>query len=226
MNDLHFVALAAITLYREGILAFVMTGTAGFSGFHVSHSCFQRPRLIREDAGVAIGTFVALQMEFVAESRFTSISLERDNSRFQSFMAFPAIARRCECVFAVVTDAAGLAFNHVIHGGFADYCPVGERFCMAIFAAVRLGMKFVAEGGCCHSLQIKSDFLRFQPFVATVTVGRYRKGPLSVMACTAGAPFLHFRHGYRFFLTGNDDAVMAPFAGPAGFGDMCRMAEY
>ncbi len=82
------MALATIILHREGILAFVMTGAARFAGLHAAHRGFQGSGLVWEYPGVTIGTFVALQMKFVAEGRFTAISLELDDGWFQPFVAF------------------------------------------------------------------------------------------------------------------------------------------
>ena len=67
LSNLHLVALAAIILYREGILALIMTGTAEFAGLHVAHGGLQGTSLVREYLGMAIGTFVCLSMEFVTE---------------------------------------------------------------------------------------------------------------------------------------------------------------
>ena len=68
---LHLVALTTIILYREGILALVMTGTAGFARLHVAHGGLQSTGLEGEYFGVAIGTFVRLGMKLVAESGLT-----------------------------------------------------------------------------------------------------------------------------------------------------------
>ena len=41
---------------------------------------------------MAIGTFVVLQMEFMAEGCLATVRLELDYARFQTLMAFTAIA--------------------------------------------------------------------------------------------------------------------------------------
>ena len=51
-------------------------------------------------------------------------------------MTLVTIAGRRKGILAVVTDATRFAFDHVIHGGFADNSFVGKDFGMAIFAAV------------------------------------------------------------------------------------------
>ncbi len=56
--QLYLVTLAAIILYREGILALVMAGAARFTGLHVAHGSLQGTSLEREYFGVAIRTFV------------------------------------------------------------------------------------------------------------------------------------------------------------------------
>lgn len=68
---LHLVALTTIILYREGILTFIMTSTAELAGLHVAHGGLQGTCLEGEYFGVAIGTFVCLSMELVAESGLT-----------------------------------------------------------------------------------------------------------------------------------------------------------
>ena len=165
-------------------------------------------------------------MEFVAEVCFTAIGLELDDGRFQSFVAFAAITCGCKGILTVVAGAARFPFDHIGHAGLADNGFVGECFGMAIFAAIRLGMESVAERSRCNTFQCKCDLFRLQTFVAAVAVCRYGKNAFAVMAGAAGASLFHFGHSHRFFLPGYDDAVVAPLAGAAGFGNVGGMAEY
>ena len=71
LSNLHLVAFTTIILYREGILALIMTSTAGFARLHVAHGGLQGTSFEREYFGVAIGTFVCLSMKLVAESGLT-----------------------------------------------------------------------------------------------------------------------------------------------------------
>ena len=182
LSKLHFVALDAIILDREGILAFVMTGSARFAAFHVHHGGLCLSGFIREDFGVAISAFVCLQVELVAERCFAGICFKSDFTRFQAFVAFIAIAGRGKHIFAVMTGAAGLAGSHICHGCFSDNRLVREQFGMAFFAAVRLGMNGMAE--CCRSgaFQGESDVFRFQSFVATITGPGNCESAFAIMA--------------------------------------------
>lgn len=54
LQHLHFVALPTVVLDREGILALVMTGAAGFAGFHVAHGGLQGASFKGEYLGVAL----------------------------------------------------------------------------------------------------------------------------------------------------------------------------
>ena len=125
-----------------------------------------------------------------------------------------------------MTDTTGFAFDHIVHGGFADNGFVGKGFGVAILAAVRLGMEIVAESGRCYPFQVECDLFRFESFVAAVTVCRYGKSAFTVVACPAGTSFFHFRHGNRNLLAGYYPAIMALPAGAPCFGDVCRVAEY
>lgn len=159
-------------------------------------------------------------MELVAERGLPGRRVEHDFARFQTLVAFGAIAGRGESILTVMANAAGSALFHINHGAFADNGFERENFGMALFAAVRLGMDSVAEGCRCYSFQGKGDFRRFKPLVAAVTVCCNGKCAFAIVAGTAGAPFFHFCHCYRFILAGYDFAVVAPFAGAACFGDM------
>lgn len=53
-QHLHFVALPTVVLDREGILALVMTGSAGLAGFHVAHGGLQGASFKWEYLGVAL----------------------------------------------------------------------------------------------------------------------------------------------------------------------------
>ena len=141
-------------------------------------------------------------------------------------MAFVTVPGCRKGLFAIVTDTAGFAFEHIIHSGFADNSFVGKRFSVAIFAAVNLGMECVAESGWGYPFQVECDLFRLEPFVTAITVCCYSKSAFSVVACAAGTSFFHFRHSHRFFLAGYDFAIMTPFTGAACLGNVRRMAEY
>lgn len=182
LSDLHLVALTTFILHREGILALIMTGTTGFAGLHVAHGTLHGPSLERENLGVAIGAFVGLRMELMAEGCLTGGCFKSDFARLHTSVAFITITSRRKGILAVVADTTGFAFDHIIHGGFADNSFVGKSFGMAIFAAIRPGMECMAESGRCYPLQIECDLFRLECFVATVTVCRYSKSAFSVVA--------------------------------------------
>jgi len=217
---LHFVALAALVLNRESVLALVVAGTAGLALFHVGHGRFEFSGLEREDLGVAVAAFVGLGMEFMAEDRFAGRGLELDFGRFHAFVALVAVTCRCKRVFAVVAGTAGFAFGHVIHGGCANHGFIGEGFRVAVFAAVCLGVECMAESGRRHPFDCKGDVFGFHPLVAAIAVCCHAEGPFTVMAGAAGTAFLHLGHGHSLFLAGDDLAVMASPAGSARLGYM------
>lgn len=68
---LHVMAFAAIILNREGVFAFIVAGAARLAVFHLAHGGFVCAGLECENFGVAIGTFVCLSMEIMAENGFT-----------------------------------------------------------------------------------------------------------------------------------------------------------
>ena len=55
---------------------------------------------------MAIGTFVVLQVKFMAEGCLATIRLELDYARFEAFMAFAAVTTCRESIFPVVARAA------------------------------------------------------------------------------------------------------------------------
>lgn len=203
-----------------------MTGTACAPGFHHLH-CEALGAAIGENFGVAIAALVGFGVKRMTERAGNGAILASESqfARFHTFVAFITISGRCKRILAVVADTAGFAFGHIVHGGFADNGFVRECFCVAIFAAVNPCVECMAESGRCYSFNFEYDLFGLKCFVAAITVCRYSKGAFSVVAGTAGAPFFHLRHRYRFFTAGNDFTVMAFFAGAACFGDMERMAE-
>jgi len=60
------VALDAVVNVKS-ILALAVAGAAGLALFHVCHGCLGAANPEGEDFCVAVGTFVGLQVEFVAE---------------------------------------------------------------------------------------------------------------------------------------------------------------
>jgi len=135
------VTLFAITLNREGVFTFVVAGPAGFSGFHLSHRCLQRTRLVWKYFRMAIGALVTLQMEFMAERSLPTFIFEGDFTRFQAFVALAAIAVCGKCILPVMTDSAGFALGHVFHGRLAGNGAVGECFCVTVGTLVSLEME-------------------------------------------------------------------------------------
>ncbi len=81
-----------------------------------------------------------------------------------------------------MANTTGFAFGHVIHGGLAGYRFEGKGFGMALFASVRLRMECVTEGGRRNPFQVERNILRLESLVTAITVGRYRKSALSVVA--------------------------------------------
>jgi len=67
--------------------------------------------------------------------------------QFEPGVAFCAIALSRKCCFAVVASATGLTFFHVSHADPLVFLHIRfDNACMAILAAVSLGMEGVAEG--------------------------------------------------------------------------------
>lgn len=117
-QNLHLVALPAIILNREGVLTLIVAGSARFTRLHVAHGRFKCPRLERKYFCVAIGTFITLQVEFVAERGLSAGCLKVYFSRLQSFVALVAVSACRKSVFSVMTASAGVALVHVFHGRF------------------------------------------------------------------------------------------------------------
>jgi hypothetical protein len=86
------VALTAIVLNREGILAFVVAGTAGFAFFHITHSGFECAGFVWEYFCMAISALVCLRMEVVTEYGFTCRCIEGYLVGFHAFVALVAIS--------------------------------------------------------------------------------------------------------------------------------------
>jgi len=85
------VAFAAIVLYREGILALVVAGTAGFALSHFRHGCFLSSCFIGEYLRMAINAFVDLKMIFMAECYFAGFRFKGDFSGLKSLVALVAV---------------------------------------------------------------------------------------------------------------------------------------
>lgn len=109
------MALGAVVAHTGCIVA-VMAGAARFSLFHVGHGGLQRPGLIREDLGVAVGAFIHAEMEVVAECRVSGIGLEGYGAGLEALVALVAIAGYGECLLIVMTGAARFTLFHLGHG--------------------------------------------------------------------------------------------------------------
>lgn len=88
----HRMALDAF-IDTKGILALAMARAAGLAVIHVSHGCFGSADTVGENLGVAIGTFVCLQVEIMTErglaGRFRHHVAER--TRFHPLVALGAV---------------------------------------------------------------------------------------------------------------------------------------
>jgi hypothetical protein len=72
-------------------------------------------------------------------------------------------------------------------------------------------MEFVAEDGIADSFDTEGDVMRLHTLVAGAAVVFDGKCFFAVMAGAAGFSLIHFSHGYIFFFTGYDLAVMTAF---------------
>ena len=108
----------------------------------------------------------------------------------------------------------------MLYAGFIRKC-----FRMAILAGIHAEMEIVAEGCVSSSLGLEGKFFRLHTLVAFAAVAGYGERLLVVVAGAAGFSLFHFGHGYRFFLTSDNLAVMAAFALAAGLCNMKVMAE-
>lgn len=111
-----------------------MAESARLAVFHVCHAGLYYTRFEGENFGVAIGAFIGLQMELVAEGGFAARSLPCDFARFHSLVALVTVTSGGEGILAVVADAAGFALDHVSHGCLAGYTLVRECFGVAVLA--------------------------------------------------------------------------------------------
>ncbi len=223
--ELHLVALLAVTLGAEGVLA-VVTGAAGFPLLHPPHADMLHTSLEGEDLGVAVGAFVHAEMELVAEFDVPPVGLEGYHARLEPLVAAVAVAGDGGCILAVVAGAAGFALLHVGHGEAAAYPFVGEDFGMAGGALViHVEMKLVAEDRVVDPLGLEHHLFRLHSFVAGAAVLFHGECALAVMTGAARLSLLHFRHGDRFAVGDYDLAVVAALALAAGLGDMSVVAE-
>lgn len=128
------MAFSTFVLNGKSILALVMAESTRLAVFHVCHAGLDHTRFEGENLGVAIGAFIGLQMELVAECGFATGGLPGYFARFHSLVTFIAVAGRGEGFLAVVAGAAGFALGHIIHGCLAGYTLVRECFGMAVLA--------------------------------------------------------------------------------------------
>lgn len=94
-----------------------------------------------------------------------------------------------------MAGTAGLALLHLFHGDTLGIA-VGEKFGVAVIAAVGCSMEVMAEvtnNGAPGVL--KSQVCRLVPHVALVAVAAGSKGCLAVMADAAGFALFHLGHG-------------------------------
>jgi len=218
------VALATLILDTEAVLA-VMAGAAGLAILHVAHGRFHLAGLIGEQFGVAVGTLVHAQMEFMGKFGFAAVVLEGDGGGLQSFVALAAVAARGKGVLAVMAGTAGLALDHVIHGVTIDTSFKSKGLGVAVGALVHFGVELVAESGIAR-LDLECDIFRRHPLVTAAAVASHGEGLLVVVASAAGTAFFHFGHGYAAGLAGKGLIAVAAAAFAAGFGDVYFMTEY
>ena len=219
------MAFPALILNGKSILTLVMAGSTRLAIFHVCHAGLESVGFEVENLGMTVGTVIGLQVELVAEGGFSAGSLPCYFTRFHALMTLVAVAGDGKGILAVVAGAAGSAFGHVSHGRLAGYNLVRECFGVAVFARVCLSMEGMTEGCRSCTFERKGNVLGFESFVATVTVGGYREGLLAVVAGSAGFSFLHLIHGDRFFLAGDNIAIVAALAGSTCLDNVYLMTE-
>ncbi len=98
-----------------------------------------------------------------------------------------------------MADATGLPFFHFSHGGPFIFLPVRlERFIMAIFTAIHLGMKCMAEFSRGYWWRVVGQLRTAMAIAAFVD----RKRLFAIMTSTAGLPFIHLSHRYGRVVSG------------------------
>lgn len=116
-----------------------MTGTAGFTLFHLFHG-YIFTTTIGEELGMTVSAAVDLSVEFMAEvaGDCTTLVFEDDMSRFKSGVAFLTVAGGGEGFFTVMADTAGLALVYLCHCCLAGTFAVIKLLCVAVIAGVQL----------------------------------------------------------------------------------------
>ena len=99
-------------------------------------------------------------------------------------VALDTVTGRYECVLAVVTGAARLAFIHLIHLCLERSCLEGEDLGVAVSTLVHAEMEFMAEV-CFASLGLEKNVARFVAFVALVAFTGYGKGIFAIVTGAA-----------------------------------------
>jgi len=85
------MAFTTVILYRKGIFALVVAGTAGFALPHFCHGCFLYSSFVGKYLRVAVDALVVLQMVLMAECRFAGFRFESDSGGPKSLVALVAI---------------------------------------------------------------------------------------------------------------------------------------
>lgn len=132
------VAFGAIALDRKTGTA-VVTGAAGFSLHHIAHGEACTPGSGNKELVVAVGTFVHIQVKFMAEK---SICI-KGNVLYR--MALGATFLDAERCFPVMAGSARSAFLHLRHGNVRVAGTGLEQLVVTLAAAVHSQMEIVAE---------------------------------------------------------------------------------
>ena len=109
-------------------------------------------------------------------------------------MALYTVTGRYECVLAVMTGTARLAFIHLIHLCLERSSLVWENLGVAVSAFIHFEVEFMAEVSfACFCF--KKYVARFISLVTLVALSRHCEGVFAVVATAARLAALHAFHG-------------------------------
>jgi len=178
-----------------------MTAATRPTALHILHQISSAVGACKKKPAVAdVALVIPAKMKGMAEK---CISIETD---ILDCVALRAAPRDTECCLAVMAAAAGKASFHLLHGHMRIGFVSSEKFCMAVSAAEKRRMEFMAED---YSAEVRNLYRNLFCQVAYSALGKTER-TVFVVTLTTRLPLLHFRHGYgRVFNANLEEDIMA-----------------
>ncbi len=198
------MAAIAILLYGEGFFAVYVTGTAGFSPFHLRHRYSLVFRRGKVELDMAIPALIQARVKFVAEFDIPGI-LQLEVYLFYGMTLYTFI--RLKGGFAVMTGAAGFSFIHQGHGDRLFHGQI-ENLGVANVAFTVAEMFLVTKGHGSRFFYLDADIRHLMALGALLQV----EGPLAVVTGAAGLAFFHIGHGVTVLAPEVENGIVAGFA--------------